>query len=83
MCILAKTKICHFVHFFIFIILLLFFYRHNSLQKQNLGIKVARLVKWISAHVHELLLTSFSNSNSPSRVVQIPFDAAKLSVNQY
>ena len=34
-------------------------------------------------HVHELLLTSFSNSNSPNRAVflfvQIPFDAAKQS----
>ena len=83
MCISAKTEICHFVHIFIFIfiLLLLFFHRHNSLQKQSLGIKVARLVKWISGHVCELLLTLFLNSNSSNQAVflfvQMPFDAAK------
>ena len=38
----------------------------------------------MSAHVHELLLTSLSNSNSSNRAlflfVQTPFDVAKQSV---
>jgi len=46
--------------------------------------KVARLVKWISGHVCELLLTSFLNGNSSNLAVflfvQTPFDAAKQSV---
>jgi len=62
----------------------MFFYWHNSLQKQNLGKKVARLVKWISGHVCQLLLTSFLNNKSSNRamllLVQSPFDAAKQSV---
>jgi len=80
MCVLAKTEISHFVHIFIFIILI--FHRHNSLQKQSL--EVARLVKRISGHTCELLLTLFSNINSSNWAVhlfvQTPFDVAKQSV---
>ena len=69
--------------YFIFIFII-FFHWHNSLQKQNLGIKVARLVKWISGYVCELLLTLFSNNNSSNRAVllfvQTQFDLAKQSV---
>ena len=48
MCISAKTEICHFVHIFIFIFIL-FFHKHNSLQKQSLGIKssyACQVDKW-------------------------------------
>jgi len=63
---------------------------HNILSqaqltsKQSLGIKVARLVKWISGHVCKLLLTTFSNSNSSNHAmflfVLTSFDVAKQSV---
>ena len=42
--------------------------------------KIASLIKWISGHVCELLLTSSSNSNSPNQAVlfvQTPFNLAK------
>jgi len=70
--------------FHIHFIFIIFFHWHNSLQKQNLGIKVAKFVKWINGHVCKLILTSFSNSNSSNRAVllfvQMPFDAARQSV---
>ena len=77
-----KTETCHFVHINTFVIL--FFHRHNSLQKQSLGIKVTRFIKCMSGHVCELLLTLFSNSNSPNQAmllyVQTSFGVAMQSV---
>ena len=65
-------------------IFIIFFHRHNSFQKQSLGIKVARFVKWISGHVCKLLLTTFSNSSSSNHAmflfVLTSFDVAKQSV---
>jgi len=67
-----------FIFSYSFIIKILFFHRHNSLQKQSLGIKSKQ---WISGHVCKLLLTLFSNSNNSNRAmflfVQTPFDVAK------
>ena len=66
MCISAKTEICHFGHNHIHNIILSQHFRSRVLEQ-----KVARLVKWISGHVCELLLTSFLTSNSPNRAMFI------------
>ena len=77
---LAKTEIYHFVHIFIFIILL-FFHRHNSLQKQSLGIKsskVCQVNKWSCLQViFDLVFEQQQLKPGHVSFVQTPFNAAK------